>query len=85
LAGKSRAPCASVKAGTKEGTLAADLDQCPGDVPLTLSAAVYARLRQDLGDAAPPPGGKLRIAMACTRHGVTGAGVDWLNEKTRTS
>ncbi len=51
--------------------MAADVDQRPGDVPLTLSAAVYARLRQDIVYGALPPGGKLRIDMVCARYGVT--------------
>lgn len=40
-------------------------------MPLTLSAAVYARLRQDIVDGTLPPGGKLRIDTVCTRYGVT--------------
>lgn len=39
--------------------------------PQTLSASVYARLRQDIVDGTLEPGGKLRIAVVSARYGVT--------------
>ena len=46
-------------------------DKTFGPQPATLSAAIYARLRQDIVDGALPPGDKLRIDSVCSRYGAT--------------
>jgi GntR family carbon starvation induced transcriptional regulator len=49
----------------------AEGDQVEERGPQTLSATVYARLRQEIVDGTLAPGGKLRIGVVSARYGVT--------------
>jgi GntR family carbon starvation induced transcriptional regulator len=47
------------------------MDSATQEVPATISAAVYARLRSDIVEGAFVPGSKLRIDEMCARYGAT--------------
>src|SRR5277367_639811 len=47
------------------------MDSAMQELPATISAAVYARLRADIVEGAFVPGSKLRIDEMCARYGAT--------------